>query len=97
MKYLILCCVVVMVVGSQVQASESALIDPLLMNKETWSEPVFGAPGEVSKEITRGTASQNEAVKVEIAPTQYLEIRKNIPHSEPSLPKAWVEYKILKE
>lgn len=71
-------------------ASESAIIDPQLMNQDTWSEPVFGNPNEVSRDVASA-----KGAPVEVGPSQYVDIRKVIPSSEPSLPRSWVEHKIL--
>jgi hypothetical protein len=78
--------------GSFSQAGES-IIDPALMNQETWAEPHFPSESErepASQEIAAGEAPVKNA-------DEYLDILKNIPSSEPTLSRAWLEYKILHE
>jgi hypothetical protein len=70
------------------------IIDPELMNKGVWAEPYFRGPGETP----RDTASSDDPnKKQEKEPEQYLDVLTEIPSSEPTLSRAWVEHKALSE
>jgi hypothetical protein len=81
-------------------AADDCIIDPNLMNKGVWAEPIFTAPVQVS---SRGPASVEDEEplvvpsKLEHNPDQYLEVQKSIPRSEPSLSQAWIEHTVLSE
>lgn len=100
MKYIFAVLTSVVLTSSPVIATEAkteakveSIINPELMKIDTWAEPVFAMAAEVPREV----ASQETPEAVEIGPTQYLEVRKEIPGSEPSLPRSWVEHRILNE
>ncbi|MBY0313887.1 MAG: hypothetical protein K2Q26_00075 [Bdellovibrionales bacterium] len=96
MKHIFVVIVGLNLLTSWVLASEAkveSIINPEMMKIDTWAEPVFAMAAEVPREV----ASQEKPEAVEIGPTQYLEVRKEIPASEPSLPRSWVEHRILND
>lgn len=89
-------------------AGDDCIIDPELMNKGITAEPVWNveAPVEgqreiaslgVPQEVSAPEMSEGEASTVEKNPSQYLEVLKTIPSSEPSLHRGWFEQSILRE
>lgn len=78
------------------------IIDPELMNQETWAEPYFPSDEEVAKmaaeEAQREPSSKVAANEAPVKNAdEYLDVLKNIPSSEPTLSRSWIEYKILHE
>jgi hypothetical protein len=79
-----------------------SIIDPDLMNRDTWAEPHFPSDEEVAKMAAVDAARDpSSAVAANEAPVknadEYLDVLKSIPASEPTLSRAWIEYKILHE
>ncbi len=82
--------------GSSCWAAENntdTIIDPELMNQDTWAEPYFPTEEEVLREPS-SEAVQKEYVKNS---DEYLDVLKKIPASEPTTARSWLEYKILHE
>lgn len=71
----------------------NTIIDPELMNHDTWAEPYFPTAEEVLREPS-SEAVQKEYVKNS---DEYLDVLKKIPSSEPTIHRSWLEYKILHE
>lgn len=74
-------------------ASEETIIDPSLMNKDVWAEPYFRTPGEAPRETA--SAEGGSDMSVEKSPSQYLDVVAQIPFSEPTMTRSWLEWKIL--
>ncbi len=75
------------------------IIDPELMNQETWAQPHFPSSEELSREPSSEVAMNDEGrnnAPVKNA-DEYLDVLKSIPASEPTISKAWLEYKVLHE
>lgn len=91
------------VFSAKIFASDTVIIDPDLMNKDVWAEPSFLTGVEAAllaaQEAEREPASFAESENLEIVQnsSQYLDVLKVIPNSEPSLSRAAVEYKILNQ
>jgi hypothetical protein len=78
------------------------IIDPELMNQETWAEPYFPSDEEVAKmaaaDAERQPSSEVAASDARVKNAdEYLGVLKTIPASEPTLSRSWIEYKILHE
>ena len=78
------------------------IIDPDLMNRETWAEPYFPSDEEVAKMAAADADREpSSVVAANEAPVknadEYLDVLKSIPASEPTLSRSWIEYKILHE
>lgn len=84
------------VTASTSLAGGQFIIDPELMNKGVWAEPVFRSP---PADDSRAPASQEEALNLSEVrnASQVLEVMPQIPSSEPTLSKVWLERKILNE
>lgn len=74
-----------------VQQESLTIIDPDLMNQDTWAEPYFPSAEELAREPS---SAPKETVK---NADEYLDVVKVIPASEPTVSRAWLEYKILRE
>ncbi len=74
--------------------AQESIIDPELMNQETWAEPYFPSEEELSREPSSEVVAAQAPVK---NADEYLDVLKTIPASEPTLSRAWIEYKILHE
>jgi hypothetical protein len=74
--------------------AQESIIDPELMNQETWAEPYFPSEQELSREPNSEVITSEAPVK---NADEYLGVLKTIPSSEPTLSRAWIEYKILHE
>jgi len=89
-KYLFL---LIVLVGGVAGAAET-IFDTSLMNQETWAEPYFPNEEELLREPDSEAMPQKEYVKNS---DEYLDVLKKIPASDPSISRAWIEYKILHE
>lgn len=86
-------------------AGDDCIIDPELMNKGITAEPVWGVeapphqPGgrDIASVEPAQEVSAEAAEKFEKNPSQYLEVLKKIPSTEPSLHRGWFESSILSE
>lgn len=88
-------------VGSVSEASDF-IIDSELMNQGTWAEPYFATDEELAqREAANAARDPSSEVAAAEAPVknadEYLDVLKSIPASEPTLSRAWIEYKILHE
>ena len=91
-----------MVLVGAVSEANEFIIDPTLMNHETWAEPYFATAEELEqREAANAARDPSSAVAAADAPVknadEYLGVLKSIPASEPSMSRAWIEYKILHE
>lgn len=91
----------ILLAGCFVKASDS-IIDPELMNRETWAEPYFLSAEELAQaEATFSARDPSSEVALNEAPVknadEFLDVLKAIPSSEPTLSRSWIEYKILHE
>jgi hypothetical protein len=78
-----------------VASANDCIIDPQKVMVHASSEPLFIAPDDKAREVAsqEGFAPANYSRQ----PNQYLDVLKTIPNSEPTLQRAWLEYKIMKE
>lgn len=74
--------------------ANETIIDPDLMNHDTWAEPYFPTEEEILREPSSEAAQKKDYVK---NADEYLDVLKSIPASEPTISRAWLEYKILQE
>lgn len=74
-----------------IKSEALTIIDPDLMNQDTWAEPYFPSAEELAREPS---SVPRETVK---NADEYLDVVKVIPASEPTISRAWLEYKILRE
>jgi hypothetical protein len=82
----------ILLAGSFCLADET-IIEPELMNQDTWAEPYFPSQEEMARE----PSSENGAKEYVKNSDEYLDILKKIPVSEPTLSRSWLEYKIMHE
>jgi hypothetical protein len=83
----------ILFLAGRISFAEQTIIEPELMNQDTWAEPYF--PSE--EEMAREPSSDNGAKEYVKNSDEYLDVLKKIPTSEPSLSRSWIEYKILHE
>jgi hypothetical protein len=91
----------ILLAGCFCNAGET-IIDPELMSQETWAEPYFPSDEEVVRmaaiDAQREPSSEVAANEAPVKNAdEYLDVLKSIPSSEPTLSRAWIEYKILHE
>lgn len=85
-------------VSLQAQCDEW-IIDPEKVMVHSTTEPLFLADEALSQNADRdvSSAKNDELASYSRSPDQYLDVVQTIPSSEPTLQRAWLEYKILKD
>ena len=69
------------------------IIESSLMQSEAWSQPEFGEPVEVDREMA---SVEGLAAPKEVQPWEYLQVQSVIPHTD-GMSKSWYEQKVLRE
>jgi hypothetical protein len=78
-----------------VASASDCIIDPQKVMVHASSEPLFITPEEKAREVASQEGEASAGYSRE--PNQYLDVLKVIPTSEPTLQRAWLEYKIMRE